>query len=99
MDQDDVEDAEDHNARTSKQQEAVVSGSPAEPLHGTGSWTVLDRVVGQEGEVVAVEWDEVREVNETVCCDESSNTDQKQKEQGIHFVERLEPSSCLLQLK
>ena len=59
----------------------------------------LGRIVGQKGEVGAVEGNEVRQIDETVCRDQGAHTDQREEQPRIHFVERLEPSPCLLKLE
>ena len=66
---------------------------------GTGRGTVLLRVVGEEGQVGAVELEEVGEEDETVCRDESPHSHQKEKQKRVHFVKCLELSPRLLQSK
>ena len=64
---------------------------------GTGGRTVLLRVVGEEGEVGAVELEEVSQEDETVSRDQGSHSDQKEKQNRVHFVKCLELSPRLLQ--
>ena len=66
---------------------------------GTGLRTVLLRVVGEEWQVGAVELKEVREEDETVCRDQGSHSDQKEKQERVHFIKCLELSPRLLQSK
>ena len=66
-------------------------------LDGTVWRTILLRVVREERQVSAVELNEVREEDETVCCDQGSHTDQKEKQQRVHSIKCLELSSRLLQ--
>ena len=65
----------------------------------TGGRTVLLRVVGEEWQVGAVELKEVREEDETVCRDQGSHSDQKEKQERVHFIKCLELSPRLLQSK
>ena len=66
---------------------------------GTGGRTVLLRVVGEEGEVGAVELEEVGQEDETVCRDESSHSHQKEKQKRVDFVKCFKLSPRLLQSK
>ena len=66
---------------------------------GTGGGTVLLRVVGEEGQVGAVELEEVGEEDETVCRDESSHSHQKEKQKRVDFVKCFKLSPRLLQSK
>ena len=68
-----------------------------EIFDGTGWGTILLRVVGEEGQVGAVELDEVSEEDETVSRDEGSHSDQKEKQDRVYFVKCLELSPGLLQ--
>ena len=66
---------------------------------GTCGGTVLLRVVGEEGQVGAVELEEVGEEDETVCRDESSHSHQKEKQKRVDFVKCFKLSPRLLQSK
>ena len=68
-------------------------------LNGTARRTILVRVVGEEGQVGAVELEEVGQEDETVCRDESSHSHQKEKQKRVDFVKCFKLSPRLLQSK
>ena len=66
---------------------------------GTCGGAVLLRVVREEGQVGAVELEEVGQEDETVCRDESSHSHQKEKQKRVDFVKCFKLSPRLLQSK
>ena len=99
-DRNDLEEAEYEDPDTAEDQEAAVRREKfrnVDIFDGTGGRTVLLRVVGEEWQVGAVELEEVSEKDETVCRDQGSHSDQKEKQNRVHFVKCLELSPRLLQ--
>ena len=98
-DSDDLEEAEYEHPDTAEDQEAAVRREKPRNLDifdWTGGRTVLLRVVGEEWQVGAVELEEVSEKDETVCRDQGSHSEQKEKQNRVHFVKCLELPPCLL---
>ena len=101
-DSDDLEEAESKHPDTAEDEEAAVRREQPRNVcvfDGTCGGTVLLRVVGEEGQVGAVELEEVGEEDETVCRDEGPHSHQKEKQKRVHFVKCLELSPRLLQSK
>ena len=99
-DRNDLEEAEYEDPDTAEDQEAAVRREKfrnVDIFDGTGGRTVLLRVVGEEWQVGAVELEEVSEKDETVCRDQGSHSDQKEKQNRVHFAKCLELSPRLLQ--
>ena len=99
-DRNDLEEAECKHPDTAEDQEAAVRREKSRNVDifdGTGRRTVLLRVVGEEWKVGAVELEEVSQEDETVCRDQGSHSDQKEKQNRVDFVKCLELSPRLLQ--
>ena len=64
-------------------------------LEWTVCRTVIDRIIGEEGDVVAIVRDEVSQGEETVGSDHSTNSNQEEENEGVDFVVGLEEASCL----
>ena len=98
-------DYEDMNEREQEDSKVAHNEPPAVRSWQPGSkggleWAVcravINRVIGEEGDVVTVVRDEVSEGEETVGSDDATNTNQKEEDEGVDFVVSSEEASGLV---